>query len=331
MIDREATIRQVQVSETAAGERVDKLLATALEDISRQRLKALIVSGQVTVTEDGPARPVDGPAYRVKAGQLLTICIPEAGQAAPQGQHIPLEVCFEDEHLIVIDKPAGLVVHPAPGNPDNTLVNALIAHCGASLSGIGGVKRPGIVHRLDKDTSGLLVVAKTDAAHAGLAEQFSSRVMERAYLAVVRGSPRPGVGTVEGNIGRSPRNRKKMTVLKQGGRTALTNYRVRARFGDAASLVECRLATGRTHQIRVHMTHIGHPIMGDPTYGRSRGPAVRALPEEVREAIKALNRQALHACSLGFTHPITAEFLKFESPLPHDMERLVALLQRLNN
>ncbi|MAO55390.1 MAG: RNA pseudouridine synthase, partial [Rhodospirillaceae bacterium] len=237
--------------------------------------------------------------------------------AEPEGQDIPLDVVYEDDDLIVIDKPAGLVVHPAAGNADGTLVNALLAHCKGSLSGIGGVERPGIVHRLDKDTSGLMVAAKTDAAHRGLAKQFEDHSIDRAYLAVVWGVPRPTEGEVEGNIGRDPKNRKKMAVVGEGrGKYAKTYYKVVERLGMRASLVECRLATGRTHQIRVHMASLGHPVVGDPLYagrhGRQTGPS-GALPEDVKKTLSDGKGQALHAYILGFNHPVTGERLQFES------------------
>ena len=241
-----------------------------------------------------------------------------------------LDVVYEDADIIVIDKPAGMVVHPAPGNPDRTLVNALIAHCGASLTGVGGVRRPGIVHRLDKDTSGLMVAAKSDAAHRGLVEQFAARSVERVYTALVWGRPEPAQDEISGNIGRSPRNRKKMAVLHRGGRPAATRYRVRKSYaGGAASLVECRLLTGRTHQIRVHLTERGHPIIGDRTYGRPDGRRRTALPEAARHAALAMERQALHAETLGFQHPGTGEALRFESDLPPDIKSLKSSLETL--
>lgn len=241
-----------------------------------------------------------------------------------------LSVAYEDDDLIVIDKPPGLVVHPAPGSPDHTLVNALLAHCGESLSGIGGVKRPGIVHRIDKDTSGLLVVAKNDRAHHGLAEQFSVHSLERAYRALVWGVPMPAQGEIHGNIGRSPQDRKKMAIVSHGGKPALTRYRVLRSFaGGAVSLVECRLATGRTHQIRVHMTSIGHPLVGDQTYGRARSAKVKHLPDQARLALLEFPRQALHASVLGFIHPNSGVMLKFESQIPDDFNELVSLLEAI--
>ncbi len=305
-----------------AGERLDRFLARRLGDVSRARVKALIAAGQVR----GAGQTIAEPAHRVKPGGTYELAVPPAAPPRPQGEAIALNIVFEDEHLVVVDKPAGLVVHPAPGNPASTLVNALIHHCGASLSGIGGVRRPGIVHRIDKDTSGLIVAAKTDAAHAGLAAQFAAHSLERAYSALVWGVPYPSAGEVVGNIGRDPRNRKRMAVVAGGGKVALTRYRVVTALGLDASLLDCRLATGRTHQIRVHMSHLGHPLLGDPLYGGNRRAARTRLPEEAAAALKLFRRQALHARLLGFRHPVTGQTLTFESPLPEDMRRLIALL-----
>jgi len=255
----------------------------------------------------------------------------------PQGQDIPLHVVYEDKDLIVIEKPAGLVVHPAAGNPDGTLVNALIAHCGASLSGVGGVARPGIVHRLDKDTSGLLVAAKTQRAMGSLAKQFANHTIERAYHAVVWGAPRAGEGVVEGQIGRNPFDRKRMAVLRGGGKEARTRYRLIEKFGDPdkpfASLIECRLETGRTHQIRVHLTHLGHPLIGDPSYGKSRqAPRPKTTAQEVAFAAATnFPRQALHAFILGFQHPTLHKTMRFESPWPADLAELISALRSLKN
>ena len=301
-----------------AGERLDRLIARRLAPLSRSRVKALIQSGQIGAA----GQTITDPSRRVKPGQSFAIFIPDAEPALPLGQAIALAIVYEDEDLIVIDKPAGMVVHPAPGNPDATLVNALIAHCGASLSGIGGVRRPGIVHRLDKDTSGLIVAAKTDRAHAGLARQFAEHSVDRAYRALVWGVPRPAQGEIAGQIGRSKTNRKKMAVLKSGGRAALTRYRVLWRFGDLASLVECRLATGRTHQIRVHMTSLGHPLVGDPVYGRRGRAAGPTSP--AKATLAAFPRQALHAFRLGFLHPVSAAMLTFQSENPFDINELIS-------
>ncbi len=313
-----------------AGLRLDKFLAERLVPLSRVRLKALIQAGQVRRQNPAGAGPetITEPKYRVKPGDCFRVRIPAAVEAVPRAQAMALDVAFEDEYLIVIDKPAGLVVHPAPGNPDRTLVNALIAHCGDSLSGIGGVRRPGIVHRLDKDTSGLMVAAKTDAAHRGLAEQFAAHSLERAYLALVRGVPRPARGSFAGNIGRNPRNRKKMAVLEKGGKTALTRYHVQARFGALASLVECRLETGRTHQIRVHFAAAGHPVIGDPLYGQRGAPPPADVPAALKAALMAFPRQALHARTLGFRHPITEKIVKLSSTLPVDFRGLLETLEQ---
>ena len=323
----------ILVPSDQAGQRLDRVLASLLPDLSRSRLEALIDQGAVT---RGGATIKDA-NHRVKGGETYDIAVPEAVPARPRGQDIPLNVVYEDKDLIVIDKPAGLVVHPAAGNPDGTLVNALIAHCGESLMGIGGELRPGIVHRLDKDTSGLLVAVKTERAMASLAKQFANHTIERAYHAVVWGSPRLGDGVIEGQIGRNPFDRKRMAVLRGGGKLARTRYRVIERFGpDArpfASLVECRLETGRTHQIRVHLTHLGHPLIGDPSYGRARqAPRPKTPAEAVAFAAAAnFSRQALHAYVLGFQHPSLHKTMRFESPWPSDFALLVQALRGLNS
>jgi 23S rRNA pseudouridine1911/1915/1917 synthase len=323
----------ILVPSDQAGQRLDRVLASLLPDLSRSRLENLIDQGAVT---RGGATIKDA-NHRVKGGESYDIAVPEAVPARPRGQDIPLTVVYEDKDLIVIDKPAGLVVHPAAGNPDGTLVNALIAHCGESLMGIGGELRPGIVHRLDKDTSGLLVAVKTERAMASLAKQFANHTIERAYHAVVWGSPRLGDGVIEGQIGRNPFDRKRMAVLRGGGKLARTRYRVIERFGpDArpfASLVECRLETGRTHQIRVHLTHLGHPLIGDPSYGRARqAPRPKTPAETVAFAAAAdFSRQALHAYVLGFQHPTLHKTMRFESPWPSDFALLVQALRGLNS
>jgi 23S rRNA pseudouridine1911/1915/1917 synthase len=319
----------IGIGEETAGLRLDRALQHSLPGLSRTRLKQLILSGQVARAGPEAGAPLRDPAQRVHAGQSLIVHLPEATDADPAAQAIPLEIVFEDPHLIVIDKPAGMVVHPAPGNPEGTLVNALLAHCGPSLAGIGGVRRPGIVHRLDKDTSGLLVAAKTEAAHQALSRDFALRRIERAYRAIVWGVPTPASGEISGNIGRSTANRKKMAVLAASrGKPAVTRYRVDRRFGDHAALLECRLLTGRTHQIRVHLAHSGHPLIGDPVYGTRAGRAVgRSGP--VGAAIAGFSRQALHAWLLGFAHPATGERLRFESQPPADLESLIANLELL--
>lgn len=281
-------------------------------------MKGLIQNGHVTV--DG--RAVTDPARKIRGPADIVVDVPPAEDPVPRPQAIAIPVLHEDPHLIIIDKPAGLVVHPAPGNPDRTLVNALLALLGDRLSGIGGVRRPGIVHRLDKDTSGLMVVAKTDAAHHGLADLFARHDLERAYVAVVQGVPAPRRSTVDAAIGRHPVHRKKMAVLA-GGKRAITHYAVKYGIRDGqAALVECRLETGRTHQIRVHMAHIGHAVLGDPVYRTQRRPD-SALADAARE----LGRQALHAGVLGFRHPVTGRNLRFESALPVDMERFLGRIR----
>jgi 23S rRNA pseudouridine1911/1915/1917 synthase len=322
------TVMDVTVSGDQAGERLDRVLAAALDDLSRSRLKALIEEGQVS--QDG--KVVRSPSAKVGAGDAFEITIPAPVDAIPVGQDIPLDILYEDDDLIVLDKPAGMVVHPAPGNPDGTLVNALIYHCGDSLAGIGGVRRPGIVHRLDKDTSGVMVAAKTAVAHANLVEQFSARSVDRAYHAIVWGLPKPAAGEIEGAIGRHPKNRKKMAVRDTGGKHALTRYKTLKVYGDGlASLVECRLATGRTHQIRVHLSHRGNPLVGDPVYGRSTGrrDAVSALDPDIKRQIGDFSRQALHARVLGFAHPTTGQHVDFKTELPDDMAHLKQILESL--
>jgi 23S rRNA pseudouridine1911/1915/1917 synthase len=315
----------IRAGESDAGQRLDRVLTAHLPELSRTRLKRLIGDGYVTA--DGVV--IRDPASRVRSDQKFAVMLPQLEEAAPRAQPIALDIRFEDAQLIVIDKPAGMVVHPAPGNPEGTLVNALLAHCGASLSGIGGVRRPGIVHRLDKDTSGLMIVAKTEPAHEALSRDFAARRIDRAYAAFVWGLPSPPTGEIAGNIGRSPIHRKKMAVLGPGkGKPALTCYRVERAFKTHAALVECRLATGRTHQIRVHLAHLGHPVIGDPVYGARAGRAVaRAGPAGAQ--IAALRRQALHARLLGFTHPTENRRLNFESALPADLRALEESLERV--
>ena len=318
------SVRQiVMAGEEDAGERADRVLAARLDGASRSRIKGLIEAGAVTV--DG--RTLSDPAFRVKGGQNFAIVVPEPEAAEPVPQDIRLSVVYEDEEVIVVDKPAGMVVHPAPGNPDGTLVNALLAHCGQSLRGIGGVRRPGIVHRIDKDTSGLLVVAKSEPALAGLQRQFADHSAARSYLAVVWGTPNPLAGEIEGAIGRHPVDRQRMAIVTRGGRAALTRYRTIRRVGSRAALLECRLATGRTHQIRVHLAARGHPLVGDPVYGRTRGARNAGSDAAAQAALDGFARQALHAATLGFSHPITGMWLEFESPIPDDIGTLVARLE----
>lgn len=309
-------------SEREKGLRLDRFLAERLPELSRSRLKQLITSGQLALGE----RTITDPNTRVKPGQAFRLTLPAVTPATPLGEAIPLAIAHEDADLLVIDKPAGLVVHPAPGNPDRTLVNALIAHCGESLSGIGGVARPGIVHRLDKDTSGLLVVAKNDFTHRALTEQLRARTLKRVYLALVWGVPAPACGTIRAAIHRHPKHRKKMATVTRGGREAITHYRVVRRFGKLASLVECRLATGRTHQIRVHLAHLGHPLLGDPLYGR-KPPA--GLPVGPAAVLRTFHRQALHAHVIGFEHPRSGKLLEFTSDLPIAFAQLISSLDVL--
>jgi 23S rRNA pseudouridine1911/1915/1917 synthase len=268
---------------------------------------------------------VTSPAEAVRAGEVYTLTLPAPQAATPQAQAIPLTILYEDRDLIVLDKQPGLVVHPAPGSADGTLVNALLAHCGDSLPGIGGERRPGIVHRLDRDTSGVMVVAKTETALAILSAAFAARAIDRAYLALVWGAPNPAQGSIEGAIGRDPRERKRMAVVGHGGKPALTHYKVLAQRDGALALLECRLATGRTHQIRVHLSTRGHPVVGDPVYLRRIPAVARALPAELRASLLDFPRQALHAARLGFVHPRTGETLTFATPPPADM---LALLDR---
>ena len=309
-MDRGVSIIQARIGEVADGWRLDRALADAAPTLSRERLKVLINAGQVS--RDGLA--VRDPAKRAAAGEVFAVAVPAPTPAHNEAQDIPLTIAFEDEHLIVVDKPAGLVVHPAAGNLDGTLVNALLHHCGGSLSGIGGVARPGIVHRIDKDTSGLMIAAKTDRAHEGLARQFADHSIERRYLAITRGRPTPAAGKVDAPLARSPANRQKIAVVP-GGKRAVTHYRTLEALTGAA-LVECRLETGRTHQVRVHMASLGHPLLGDPVYG-GRQPVADRL---------GFRRQALHATRLGFIHPIDRETHVYDSAMPADMQELFTAL-----
>ena len=330
---------------TDTGTRLDKFLSGRMPEMSRSRLQALITQGCVT---SGGIAILDA-NNKVKAGQEFELTIPEIAPSHMIAQDIALDVVYEDEHLLVINKPAGLTVHPAPGHPDMTLVNALLAHCGDTLSGIGGVARPGIVHRIDKETSGLLVVAKHDIAHLHLSAQLADHSMQRTYIALIWGAPKTPRGTITGNIGRSISNRQKMAVVKSGGKPAVTNYKVVTSYegrgsskknnsplaprpSPLISLVECKLETGRTHQIRVHFTHIGHPLVGDPVYGqttssRLHGGNFKPLSEKTRAALLAFNRQALHAKELVLIHPHTNKEMRFECELPEDMQSLITALE----
>ena len=314
------------VEDTEAGQRLDRFLSSRLAGMSRSRIKQLIEEGAVS---SGDATIVEA-STRVKSEQSFAIEIPEVREAQPEPQPLALSILYEDDHLIVVDKPAGLVVHPGPGNPDRTLVNALIAHCGMGQANIGGEGRPGIVHRLDKDTSGVMVVAKREEALHDLIAQFAERSIGRSYLALVWGRPRPPEGEIRGCIGRSPRNRKKMAVLQRGGKEAITLYRTLKDYGEGTiSLLECRLLTGRTHQIRVHLTDRGHPLLGDRLYGRGIPKRGRELPARVLGVIEALRGQALQAKSLAFRHPQTGARLQFEAPLPTELENLTGTLESL--
>ena len=311
------SIIHARIAEDASGWRLDRALAAAVPTLSRERLKALISAGAVTGPEGMMVRD---PAGKAVPGALYEVAVPEPKPAHNLPQDIALEIVFEDQHLLVVDKPAGMVVHPAAGNFEGTLVNALLHHCAGRLSGIGGVARPGIVHRIDKDTSGLLVVAKTDVAHEGLAAQFARHSVHRVYLAIVAGLPIPPSGTVDAPLARSAANRKKMAIVEgTRGKRAVTRYRMVQPLREAA-LVECRLETGRTHQVRVHMASIGHPLLGDPVYGRTR-PAHREVLKRL-----SFHRQALHAAELGFVHPVSKENLTFKSPLPSDIQELFGTL-----
>ena len=306
------------MNEAGAGERLDRWLAGAMPDLSRARLQAIITRGGVLV--DGR---VARPSLRLKTGQAISVRLPAPQPAVPLPEDIPLAVIYEDRHLLVVDKPAGLVVHPGAGRATGTLVNALL-HRVHDLSGIGGVVRPGIVHRLDRGTSGLLVVAKDDASHLALSRQFSGRTVDKEYLAVVLGVPRAVEGTIDVPIGRDPVHRKRMSVRAPRGRAARSTYRLVEAF-DGAALLRVRIATGRTHQIRVHLSALGHPVAGDRTYGGRRRPASRR--PEARAALEALTRPALHAARLAFTHPSSGERVSFESPLPEDLQALLAALR----
>jgi 23S rRNA pseudouridine1911/1915/1917 synthase len=341
-LNRSQTLTQT-IADADDGQRLDRVLATCHPDLSRSRWQALIKQGAVRLAPAGhqtrqPERVLEDPGHRVKCGDVLTVDLPPAVDAEPQGEAIPLTVVFEDQHLIVIDKPAGLVVHPGAGHATGTLVNALISHCGVSLSGIGGVKRPGIVHRLDKDTSGLLVVAKTDAAHQGLSAQFQSHGADgrlvRSYTALCWGAFDLRKGLVDAALARSTINRTKIAVVKPAaGRHAVTHYEVIETFQDcgnrtAVSLLDLQLETGRTHQIRVHMAHIGHPLLGDATYGAGFNTRAHRLGQHSQTSLQHLNRQALHARVLGFDHPVSGQPHRFASAMPTDMADLLTHLRQ---
>ena len=334
----ESEILSFVIEDEDSGKRLDALIAAKDGRFSRSRYKNLIKQGQVTLTkQENEPKAINEPNHRVNPGETITITLPPPEDPTPVGEDIPLDIVFEDEHLIVVNKPAGMVVHPAAGNWTGTLVNALIHHCGDSLSGIGGVRRPGIVHRLDKETSGLLVVAKSDAAHKGLSEQFADHgrtgPLIRAYQALVWGKPERTKGTIDTQIGRSQHNRLKQKVLQQGGRQAITHYRLLEEFlsqGESiASLIECQLETGRTHQIRVHMAHIGHPLIGDPEYGQGFKSKLKKLPDSLARHIEKRKRQALHAGTLGFSHPATGQELVFNREMPKDLANTIKALKKM--
>jgi 23S rRNA pseudouridine1911/1915/1917 synthase len=308
----------------SAGQRIDRVIADAAGGLSRSRVKALIEEGRLQC--DGV--PVREPADPARAGAVYTLHVPPPAPATPQPQAIPLTILFEDADLLVLDKPAGLVVHPAPGNLDGTLVNAVLAHCGPGFTGIGAERRPGIVHRLDKDTSGVMVVAKTQRANDALTAAFAARDLDRTYRALVWGVPAPTSGEIEGAIGRDPRDRKRMAVVTRNGKPALTRYRTLRAWHASVALLECRLATGRTHQIRVHLASRGHPVVGDPLYLRRVPAAARGIPEPARGHLLDFPRQALHAASLGFAHPRTGAALRFEAALPADFALLLAEIEQ---
>ncbi len=313
-MDRGVATIEARIAAAADGWRLDRALADAVPTMSRERLKTLIAAGAVSQA----GQPWRDSSKKASAGQTFAIAVPPPTPLHNEAQDIPLVIAYEDEHLIVVDKQAGLVVHPAAGNFDGTLVNALLHHCAGNLSGIGGVARPGIVHRIDKDTSGLMIAAKSDRAHEGLAKQFHDHSIDRRYRAIVGGIPRPSSGTVDAPLARSPQNRKKIAIV-QGGKRAVTHFTTLQLLRDAA-LVECRLETGRTHQVRVHMASIGHALLGDPVYGRNR-PGQKTLLETL-----GFRRQALHAAYLGFIHPINSNALAFESRMPADMQELFSEL-----
>jgi 23S rRNA pseudouridine1911/1915/1917 synthase len=323
---------EVTVDADRAGSRLDASLARAVPAFSRNRIKDLILAGAVAIN----GQTITEPKAKVREGDRLLLIAPEPVDAEPEPEDIPLAILFEDEQIIVVDKPAGMVVHPAPGSLTGTLVNALLYHCGSSLAGIGGVKRPGIVHRLDKDTSGVMVAAKTEAAHAGLAAQFADHgrtgPLHRLYTAFAWGRVQQARGTVDAPLGRDANNRQRQAV-RRDGREAITHYAAEARYGDDGwdiTRLACMLETGRTHQIRVHMLHIGHPLIADPLYASGYATKARRLPPEVAAAVQGLGRQALHAAELGFEHPTTRAEMLFESPLPADLERLSNALESYN-
>ena len=336
MPENPADLREALAEGAEAGDRLDRWMAGVWTDLSRSRCKALVEAGALSINGEA----LTDPSAKIQAGAVYRLAVPPPEPAEPIAEDIPLEILFEDDHLIVINKAAGMTVHPAAGNWTGTLVNALLHHCAGSLPGIGGVQRPGIVHRLDKDTSGVMVVAKSDAAHQGLSAKFAAHDIERAYLACVRSAPKPRSGRLETRLARSDHDRKKFAVVadpqSHAGKLAVTNYTTFQTYGQApgksvgtplASLVECRLETGRTHQIRVHLAHLGAPLLGDPVYGKGRSAPLAKLDHG--KLFNDFRRQALHAAILGFDHPVTGEPLRFETEPPKDMQRLIGFLERL--
>lgn len=315
------------VPESQAGQRLDRYLATHIPTLSRSRIKGLILDGLVHIDGDPDLSPSD----KVRAGETIELEEPPIVDLALLPESMNLPIAYEDKDLVVVDKPAGLVMHPGAGNETGTLVQGLLAHCGANLSGIGGVRRPGIVHRIDKDTSGLVVVAKNDATHESLSRQFADHSIERVYKAIAFGKT-PANGTIDANVGRDPKDRKKMSIRPANqGKIAVTHFVRQALFGNAACLVECRLETGRTHQIRVHMAHLGYPLIGDPVYSRMTAARGRLFPADIKQVVDGFSRQALHAAVLGFVHPISKANLRFTSDMPKDMSELIGALESIEN
>ena len=312
------------VNKDFKGQRIDKFLTVCFPDVSRSQVQKLIALGNVVCDDI----TIGDNAYKIKEGESFVLTLPEAVDAEPKPQDIPIDILYQDEDIVVVNKKAGMVVHPAPGAPDNTLVNALLFHC-RDLSGIGGVKRPGIVHRIDKETSGVLVVAKNDSAHKCLCEQFAEHSIERTYYAFSFGVPNKIEGTIEGNIGRSPYDRKKMAILKTGGKTAITHYKVVKNFNNLASMIKCNLETGRTHQIRVHLASIGNNLIGDKVYVKAKKLTAKNIDENIRNAINNFPRQALHAQTLGFVHPRTGKKVFFEAKMPDDLINLKEILDKI--
>ncbi len=313
------------VNKEYKGLRIDKFLALSFPEMSRSQIQRLIKSGNVSCDDD----IIADNSFKVRVDDSYQVFVPEAVDADPEPENIPLEIVYEDEDIIIVNKPAGMTVHPAPGSPNGTLVNALLYHCRDRLSGVGGVKRPGIVHRIDKDTSGLLVVAKNDMAHRHLSEQFFEHSIERTYFALVYGLPNPPAGRIEANIGRSPYDRKKMAIVQTGGKAAVTNYKTIENFKNCAALVQCNLETGRTHQIRVHMSSLGCNLIGDQLYVKSKKTLAKGIDQDIKKYVNDFPRQVLHATTLGFKHPRSNEFVSFSSEFPDDFKQLLGCLKNL--